>query len=241
MNKQNLEEFIQKYTLGGLIEEVRWDTDGNNISVSATNQSKSIMAFVTARNLPIDSGTYNIYETSRLRSLLSVLEDDINVDIISQQGIPVYLKFGDGSNVSFKYHNAEPEMIPESPSTPPLDDFEMEMTVDSDFMQRFVKGSSALSHVTSVVLIADEDPTRFVIGYDPDHNTTRVSLEVESFGELKKNFSFSAPTLKNIFLANKGLEEAKIRVSDIGILYIGFDNGEYKCDYYLPKLTHIGI
>ena len=35
MNKQNLLRFIQKYSLGGVIESVAWNAEGNKLSVGS--------------------------------------------------------------------------------------------------------------------------------------------------------------------------------------------------------------
>lgn len=240
MEKRLLENFVNKYTLGGAIEHVTWQSDGSSVSVSATPEDKQVMSFVTAKTVSIDSGDYSIYDTSQLRSLLSVLDDTLEVEVVTEQGIPLALRFVDDNKSKVKFVLADPQTIPTAPTLPPLKDFEMEIPVDKEFMSRFVKGTGALRDVDSFAIVQEEDTTRFVIGHS-DMNTTRVSLDVESFGDTKGTPMFSADHLKNIFLANKDLDEAKIRISDRGVMYIGFDDGEYKCDYYLLRLTNLTV
>ncbi len=239
MEKRLLESFIRKYTLGGAIEHVTWQSDGNEISVAGTPEDKQIFTFITAKTISVDAGDYSVYDTSQLRSLLAVLEDDVSVDVETTQGIPLALRFKD-SQSKVRFSLADPTTIPTAPSLPPLNTFEMEIHIDKDFMQRFTKGASALSEVNSFTVVTEGDDVKFVIGYS-DKNTTRISYDVESFGDLSNNPQFSSNHLKNIFLANRDLDKAKIRISDRGVMYIGFDDGEYKCDYYLPKLSHINV
>jgi hypothetical protein len=72
-------------------------------------------------------------------------------------------------------------------------------------------------------------------------NTTRISLGVESYGQLEKNLTFSAKYLKDIFMANKEAKSGSIEVSDRGILFTKFDSDEFISEYYLLKISNIGI
>lgn len=240
MEKRLLEDFVRKYTLGGAIEHVTWESDGSSVSVSATPEDKQVMSFVTAKSIDIETGDFSIYDTSQLRSLLSVLDDNLNVKVVSEQGIPLALEFRDESKSRVKFVLADPQTIPTAPQLPPLKDFEMEISVDDAFMTRFTKGTSALSDVDSFAVVQSSEGTKFVIGHS-DMNTTRISLDVDSVGDTKGTPMFSSTHLKNIFLANRDSSEAVVKISDRGIMYIGFEGGEYKCDYYLLRLTSLTV
>ena len=43
MNKQNLLRFIQKYSLGGLIESVAWNAEGNKLMVRFISDDKTLL------------------------------------------------------------------------------------------------------------------------------------------------------------------------------------------------------
>jgi len=79
-----------------------------------------------------------------------------------------------------------------------------------------------------------------VIGYT-DMNTTRISLGVESYGQLEKNLTFSAKYLKDIFMANKETQSGSIEVSDRGILSTKFNTDGFVSEYYLLKISNIVI
>jgi hypothetical protein len=72
-------------------------------------------------------------------------------------------------------------------------------------------------------------------------NTTRISLGVESTGDLEEKLTFSAKYLKDIFLANKDAKTGNIEVSNSGLLSIKFDDGNFVSEYYLVKISNIVI
>ena len=252
MKKSLLETFIQKYTLGGVINSVTLDSTSGVLSVSGATQDMSAMAFVQSDKLSLPSGKYSIYDTSQLRSLLGVFgqSDDINVNVETSQDIPSALKIDDSPfHTKVKFVLSDPQVIPDSPRITSLPDFDLRIPFDTDFMSRFVKATSALSEVDTFTIVmgtqqADghttDGDTTLVIGYT-DMNTTRISLGVESDGSLQKNLTFSAKYLKDIFLANKETQSGSIEVSDRGILSTKFDNDGFVSDYYLLKISNIVI
>ena len=46
MNKQHLLRFIQKYSLGGVIESVAWNAEGNKLSVRFISDDKTMLGEV---------------------------------------------------------------------------------------------------------------------------------------------------------------------------------------------------
>jgi len=252
MKKSLLETFIQKYALGGAINSVNLDSTAGALSVSGTTQDMQAMAFVQSDKLSLPNGSYSIYDTSQLRSLLGVFgqSDDINVDVETSQEVPVALKIDDRPfNTKVKFVLSDPQVIPDAPRITSLPKFEMTIPFDQNFMSRFIKATSALSEVDTFTILAGMQQadghtanadTTLVIGYT-DMNTTRISLGVESYGELEKNLTFSAKYLKDIFMANKEAKSGSIEISNHGILSTKFDNDGFVSEYYLLKISNIVI
>ena len=252
MKKSSIETFIQKYTLGGVINSVTLDSTNGALSVSGVTSDMQAMAFVKSDKLSLPSGRYSIYDTSQLRSLLGVFgqSDDINVNVETSQDVPVALQIDDHPfNTKVKFVLSDPQVIPDAPTITTLPDFNLTIPFDEEFMSRFVKATAALSDVDTFTIVtgtqqadghtADGDTT-LVIGYT-DMNTTRISLGVESYGRLEKNLTFSAKYLKDIFMANKETQSGNIEVSNRGILSTKFDNGGFISEYYLLKISNIVI
>ena len=252
MKKSLLETFIQKYTLGGAINSVNLDSTAGTLSVSGTTQDMQAMAFVKNDTLSLPNGSYSIYDTSQLRSLLGVFgqSDDINVNVETSQDVPVALKIDDRPfNTKVKFVLSDPQVIPDAPRIATLPEFDLTIPFDQDFMSRFVKATSALSEVDTFTILSGMQQadghtvnadTTLVIGYT-DMNTTRISLGVESYGELKENLTFSAKYLKDIFMANKEAKSGSIEMSDRGILSTKFENDGFVSEYYLLKISNIVI
>ena len=252
MKKSLLETFIQKYTLGGAINSVNLDSTDGVLSVSGTTQDMQAMAFVKSDKLSLPTGNYSIYDTSQLRSLLGVFgqSDDINVNIETSQDVPVALQIDDHPfNTKVKFVLSDPQVIPDAPRIASLPDSDLTISFDQNFMSRFVKATAALSEVDTFTIVARSQQadghtasadTTLVIGYT-DMNTTRISLGVESYGQLEKNLTFSAKYLKDIFLANRETKSGSIEISDRGILSTKFDSDGFVSEYYLLKISNIVI
>ena len=252
MQKSSIETFIQKYTLGGAINSVTLDSTNGALSVSGVTQDMQAMAFVKSDKLSLPSGRYSIYDTSQLRSLLGVFgqSDDINVNVETSQDVPIALRIDDRPfDTKVKFVLSDPQVIPDAPRISSLPEFDLTIPFDQDFMSRFVKATSALSEVDTFTIISGTQQadghtsggdTTLVIGYT-DMNTTRISLGVESYGELKENLTFSAKYLKDIFMANKEAKSGSIEMSDRGILSTKFENDGFVSEYYLLKISNIVI
>ena len=252
MKKSLFETFIQKYALNGAINSVNLDSTDGVLSVSGTTQDMQAMAFVKSDKLSLPNGSYSIYDTSQLRSLLGVFgqSDDINVNVETSQDVPIALQIDDSPfHTKVKFVLSDSQVIPDAPRIASLPDSDLTISFDQNFMSRFVKATAALSEVDTFTIVtgiqqadghtASADTT-LVIGYT-DMNTTRISLGVESYGQLEKNLTFSAKYLKDIFMANKEAKSGNIEVSDRGILSTKFDNDGFVSDYYLLKISNIVI
>ena len=86
MDKNKLNGFINKYHLGGEIKSTKWESDGNKLSTRFISGDKSVVGKVVLSKFshlsPCELGVYN---TGQLSSLLSVLGDDIDINL-SQSG-----------------------------------------------------------------------------------------------------------------------------------------------------------
>ena len=82
MNKNQLTNFMTKYTLGGEIKSTKWTSNGNSLSTRFISGDKSVVGNVVLSKFnhlsPCELGVYN---TGQLSSLLSVLGDDVDVSL----------------------------------------------------------------------------------------------------------------------------------------------------------------
>ncbi len=64
MNKQSLLRFIQKYSLGGLIESVAWNAEGNKLSVRFISDDKTLLGEVEFNAFTSNPFNVGIYTTT---------------------------------------------------------------------------------------------------------------------------------------------------------------------------------
>ena len=74
MNKNQLTNFITKYTLGGEIKSTKWTSNGDSLSTRFISGDKSVVGSVTLDKFSeLGACELGVYNTGQLLSLLSVL------------------------------------------------------------------------------------------------------------------------------------------------------------------------
>ena len=91
MQKHKLDRFIQKYNLNGNAEQVRWSFKNGKLSTSFITEDQSLLGTVIVDKVPFDDTELGIYDTAQLSRLLSVLDDKIDMDVVSIDSKPLSL------------------------------------------------------------------------------------------------------------------------------------------------------
>ena len=173
-----------------------------------------------------------VYNTEQLKSLLSVMSDDITMNLTKVGEKVVSLKISDStSNVN--YMLSDLSVISTPPNLKSVPEFEVKIKVDKSFMTKFVAGKGALPDTDNFTVLTNEDGVKVVIGY-AEINTNRVTLpvETESYDVIDK-VSFNANLFRDVLIANKECESATLEVSSQGLARINFKVDEYDATYYL--------
>ena len=82
MKKQVLNTFIDKYSLNGTIESVKWVVDNKNkqIKTSSISDDKNVVSYVSIKDdAGLSEAEIGINDTAKLKKLLGVLTDDVNI------------------------------------------------------------------------------------------------------------------------------------------------------------------
>jgi len=229
MQKSKLDGFINRYSLGGEVESVIINSDGKNLSVRLISDDKSLLGSVSGTDIQFPEGSYGVYTTSQLKQLLSVLDDDIEVK--SGTG---HLQFSDkGTKVN--YMLAAESVIPKVPDLKKLPNFNVQISLDSDFISKFVKSKGALADSDRFTFTSKNGVSEVVLGFSTI-NTNRISITVNAHVEGDVDpISFSAKYLKQILLANKSANTSLLEISTEGLASVSFDDGEFKSEYFLVQ------
>ena len=238
MQKSKLDKFIQKYNLGGNVNSVKWKSNGDTLSTSFVTPDKSLLGKVTVDKFSFDSAELGIYQTDQLKSLIGVLGDDISLDLTSAGDRAVSLNVKNGA-ISIDYVLSDLSVIPDPPALKRLPEFGTQIKLDTNFINTFVKGKSALSDIDSFTILNGKSGVEVVIGYSST-NTNRVNIPVESTScDVDKPITFNANLFKEVLVANKECSSAVLEVSTEGLAKVNFKVDDYNSTYYIVAMQDV--
>lgn len=235
MEKQSLNRFVSKYNLAGLVESVKWESKDNILTTSFISDDKSVLGSVSMKEFDSSNAVFGVYDTTKLNKMLSVLGNNIDFSINDVDGKPVSLKFKDGS-ISVNYMLADLSVIPNVPDLKQLPEFDVEIKLDSSFINKFIKAKGALSDENNFTFVCKDGKSQIILGYS-SINTNRINIDVDcNCNSDIKPISFSATYLKEILVANKEATDATLKISSQGLSHIHFEIDNYTSDYYLVQI-----
>ena len=232
MNKHSLSRFIDKYYLGGNCSSVVINSKGNKLSTRFITGDKNLLGELHMTGWNFDEADLGVYNTEQLVKLLSVLSENISMNLTKAGDKAVSLKISD-TNSDVNYMLSDLSVISSPPNLKSIPDFEVKIKVDKSFMTKFIAGKGALTDTDNFTVLTDDKGVKVVIGY-AEINTNRVTLpvETESYDKIE-NVSFNANLFRDVLIANKECESATLEVSSGGLARINFKIDEYDATYYL--------
>jgi len=126
MKKDQLLRFIEKYHVGGEIETALLHSDGIQLKTNTITPDKSMIVFVSLDNANISEGKFGIYTTSVLKNMVSLLNEDITVNV-DEKSIQI-----SDQNTTSKYMLASSTVIMKVPEIKFLPEFEVELKPDEE-------------------------------------------------------------------------------------------------------------
>ena len=230
MEKVKFDGFINRYNLGGEVESVMVKSEGTNLSVRMISDDKTLLGDVSVSNADFPNGEFGIYTTSQLKGLLSVLDNSIEVEEVTGA-----LKFSD-KGTKMQYMLAAPSVIPAVPDLKALPPFNVEITLNDEFVNKFIKSKGALADADTFTFTCKNNKGEIILGYS-SINSNRISISVncKCDGDVEP-IAFSAKYLKAILLANKGSNSSSLKISSQGLSHLNFVDGDYTSNYYLVEI-----
>ena len=239
MEKSKLNKFIQKYNLGGNVNSVKWTAGTNQLKTSFVTPDKSLLGTVVADNVKFEDADMGVYQTDQLQKLLNVLDNDVDLSLTRAGDRAVSLKVKNGS-VSVDYVLSDLSVIPDPPALKRLPDFQTKVKLDTQFIDTFIKGKSALADVDMFTFVNDKDGNlNAVIGYSST-NTNRVTIPVETnTNGLTEPVTFNANLFKEMLVANKECKSAVLEVSNEGLARVNFKIDDYDSTYFIVAMSDV--
>ena len=244
MKKQTINTFIDKYSLNGTIESVKWVIDSANkqIKTASISDDKNVLSFVVIKDSAgLNDAEIGINDTAKLKKLLSVLNDEVNISFNMREDKIVSLSLT-GESTDVQYVTSDLSVIPKVPELKKLPPFNLEIPLTKEFVTTFVKAKNALSDVDTLTFTKDKkDKLKLVIGFS-SVNSNRISIDfkpTEGKDTLGKTIHFSAKYLKEILTSNNDCENAVLKISDAGIAHVEFNNDVFNSSYYLVEIKNV--
>ena len=230
MEKVKFDGFINRYNLGGEVESVMVKSEGTDLSVRMISDDKTLLGDVSVSGTDFPNGEFGIYTTSQLKGLLSVLDNTIEVEEVTGA-----LKFSD-KGTKMQYMLAAPSVIPAVPDLKALPPFNVEITLNDEFVNKFIKSKGALSDADTFTFTCKDNKGEIILGYSSiNSNRISISVDCKCDGDVDP-IAFSAKYLKAILLANKGSNSSSLKISSQGLAHLNFVDGDYTSDYYLVEI-----
>jgi len=117
MKKQTINTFIDKYSLNGTIESVKWVIDSANkqIKTASISDDKNVLSFVVIKDSAgLNDAEIGINDTAKLKKLLSVLNDEVNISFNMREDKIVSISLT-GESTDVQYVTADLSVIPKVP------------------------------------------------------------------------------------------------------------------------------
>ena len=237
MDKSKLVKFINKYYLSGNVNSVAINSDGNGLSTRFVSGDKSLLGEVKLKNYSITEADFGVYQTDALLKMLSVLDNDVSVDLVKAEEKAISLDAKD-SGAKVRYMLSDLSVINTPPQLKQIPEFELLLNVDKTFVSKFISGKGALPDTESFTIVSGDKP-EVIIGYS-SIATNRVAVPVENQTDNTiDNISFNANLFKDVLEANKECEAAVLEVSSEGLARITFNVSDYESTYYLVAVQNV--
>jgi hypothetical protein len=231
MNKITLDTFIQKYNLGGSINSVKWESNGDTLSTRFISPDKSLLGELSLTKQSLPDFEVGVYDTPLLSKMMGTLADKVNFSLTKSpvdDTQPVAFNFTDDIK-SVDYVLAALGVIPDVPEMKSIPEFNTLVNIDTQFINSFIRGKGALSDVEHFSIQPADGGVEFVIGFS-DINSNRISIKVKSGAvKLTEPIVFNANLFSQVLAANK----AVLQVADKGLAHIEFKIDDFSVKYYL--------
>lgn len=238
MNKSELLKFIDLYNLNGTVEAVKLVASDKGLKTSIASECKTLAGTISFSTLQIEDGEYGIHDTAQFKKMLGVLADEnINVTVFKSDSRAISLCVSDTS-IESVCMLADLSVIPSAPKVKEIKNFDVEIPIDGEFVEKFVRAKNALADVDTFTIMPNKkgDKLELVIGHS-SINTNRIKLDIKPIDgkdKLKDPISFNANYFKEILSKNNGVNSV-YKIAAAGISTIHFKTDNYDATYYLIK------
>jgi hypothetical protein len=115
MKKPFLEDVIEKYHLGGLVERVKINIVDKTLTTKFISAQKNLVGSLEAPNIELPDCEFGIYDTSQLLKLIGITNHFLVLDVEMNKGIANKLLIAD-NEFNLEYALADTMLTPSVPA-----------------------------------------------------------------------------------------------------------------------------
>ena len=244
MQKTNIETFIKKYNLNGLVDEVCWAVENKTLRVTARTKDRKFMTSIIDKKFDgLPDAEFGIIDSKKLKQMLGILiSDDVNLTLVSAEDDPkriISFVVDDGKS-EISHMCAHLDVIPDEPKIKQLPNYEVELVINAEFIERFQAAKKGLSEEVLFTVLTNKkkNTLQLVLGHsrNASHFASIPVFPVNGKDTIKDPISFSSNQLKEILDANSEFKDPILKISEAGLAFIEFDSPEFQCQYYMIKM-----
>jgi hypothetical protein len=229
MKKPYLQDVIEKYYLGGLVERVKIQITDKTLTTKFISAQKNLVGVLEAPGITLPDCEFGVYDTSQLLKLISITDHFLTLDVEVNKGIANKLLIAD-NEYNLEYALADTML---TPSVPSIDEptYQMVADVNEEFIAKFLKAKKALG--TDVFIVEqgidheEKQAMKFTLGgVDKHTNKVNFTLPTTLSSVPGVQLKFPIEEFGEILAANKEIATGTLSVSEDGLLKIEFTNEE---------------
>ena len=225
MKKPYLEDVIEKYYLGGLVERVKIQIIDKRLMTQFISSQKNLVGVLDAPNMELPDCEFGVYDTSQLLKLIGITNHFLVLDVEMNKGIANKLLIAD-NEFNLEYALADTMLTPSVPSINEPN-YAMVAELDEEFVARFLKAKKALGTEVFTVKQGSEATMEFMLGGTEGYtNKINFNIPLKESSVPGAPIKFPINEFGEILSANKQFTSGELSVSEDGLLKIEFTNEE---------------
>ena len=241
MQKNLLENFIKRYSLGGICECAHWYSDAEKQTLTArahTDEKTVILKIILKKWEGMETCQMALPSSTKIKAMLNPIGDEVVVTLNKIRDRIANFTVADvdcEATCTVAEYDAFPETLDTDTAEIPLE-FDVEVKFTEEFVNRLMKSIAALTEDKDFVLMNNKKgKLDMVINYE-DTNTNRIRIPVETINgkdKIDTPTALSTAVLKAIINSNDKADGAVLKVSSRGIGVINFEDETFKSTYFL--------
>lgn len=233
MEKSKLLNFINKYHLSGVCNQAKIKTNGEVTSTTFVSDNRSLLGIVGFKNLGLPEGEFGVFNTAAMVKIIQVMDDLFEGKFLEERKKIVSLHLND-SRLKSNIMLADLEIIPDTPEIKFKPDADVSARLTLDFCQKVIKTKSALANAENIGVKVEDGKLLFISNYS-DHAMDTITVTLDEVDGQCNIMSFSLELISNIFENNKDFTEAKVEISNEGLMTFIFTGNEFTTKYLLVR------